>query len=148
MAFPVILQVNNSDDIVLTKSLTTVATLEGILKDESSIMTPTILLEYPVSSLATCNYCTIPVFGRQYYITDVRSIRATLTELSLKVDVLGTYDSHIRACTGIVAKQENLWNLYLDDGTFKTYSNPAILTRNFPTSFPSNFSFVLAVAGD
>lgn len=148
MAFPIVFQINNSDDRCLTKSLVNVETVQGTLKEESSIITPTIVVEYPVTSLAVCNYATIEAFNRSYFITDVRSIRATLTEVSLRVDVLGTYASQIRACTGIVSRQENEWNLYLDDGSFKTYNNPYVLTKVFPTPFPNNFAFVLAVAGD
>lgn len=148
MAFPIYLQVNGSEDIRLDKALTTVATLEGVLKEECSIMTPTILLEHPASVLAACNYATIPDFGRQYFITDVRTVRASLTEVSLRVDVLSTYASQIRGCYGIAARQENQWNLYLDDGSFKTYSNPNVLTKMFPNAFPSDFSFILAIAGD
>lgn len=147
MSFPIHLMVNDSEDIALTKVTTTITTLEGVLKEESSIMTPTVLLEYPVTSLAVCNYAYIPDFQRYYFITDVRSIRATLTEVSLRVDVLSTYAESIRACTGIVARQANKWNLYLDDGSFKTYSNPNVLTKAFPGEFPFHFSFILAVAG-
>ena len=148
MAFPVYMQVNGSEDNRLDKSLTTVSAFEGVLKEECSLMTPTIVFEQSASTLATCNYATIPAFGRQYFITDIRTVRASLTEVSLRVDVLSTYAAQIRGCYGIAARQENQWNLYLDDGTFKTYSNPTVLTKNFPNPFPSDFSFILAVAGD
>lgn len=148
MAFPILLQANSSEDNRVDKSLTTVVTLEGVLKEECSIMAPVILLEHPATVLAQCNYASIPAFGRQYFITDVRTVRASLTEVSLRVDVLSTYASQIRGCMGIASRQENQWNLYLDDGSFKTYSNPSVLTKNFPNPFPDDFSFILAVAGD
>lgn len=148
MSFTCILQVNQSDDNKIGKVLDTITTLEGVLKDECSLMTPVIRFEYPASSFAVANYMSIPVFNRQYFITDIRSITATITEVSLKVDVLDTYASDILACTAIVSRNENRWNLYLDDGTFKTYSNPNILTRPFPSGFNDGFYFILAVAGD
>lgn len=148
MSFPCMLQLNNSEDNRVTKDLHLIATLNGVLKEETSIITPTITFDYPATSFAVANYMTIPVFNRAYYITDIRSITATLTEVSLKVDVLSSYDASIRACNAIVAKQENRWNLYLDDGSFKTYSNPNVLTRAFPNGFGNDFYFILAVAGD
>ena len=148
MSFACYLQYNTSDDKRLDKVLTPVATLTGVLKAETSIMTPVIMFDYPLSYFATSNYMTIPDFNRSYFITDVRSITAVMTEVSLKVDVLSTYATEIRNCNAIVGKQESRWNLYLDDGTFKTYSNPKVLTRAFPSGFGNNFYFVLAVAGE
>ena len=46
----------------------------------------------------------------------------------------------------IVKRQENRWNLYLDDGSFKVYQNPMVLTKAFPQGFTTQ-EFVLAVAG-
>lgn len=148
MSFPCILQLNNSEDNRVTKDLDTMVILNGVLKEETSIISPTITFDYPVTSFAVANYMTIPAFNRSYFITDIRSITATLTEISLKVDVLSTYDESIRACTAIIAQQENRWNLYLDDGTFKTYSNPNVLTKPFPNGFGNDFYFILAVAGE
>lgn len=148
MSFQCILQYNASEDNKLTKDITDVLTLTGTLKNETSIMTPTITFESSLPTVAGANYMSIPAFGRSYFITDARSISAVLTEIVLRVDVLTTYQNGIRACTGIVGKQANKWNLYLDDGSFKTYSNPNVLTRAFPSGFGNDFYFVLAVAGD
>lgn len=148
MSFPCILQLNRSDDNKIGKVLDVITTLDGALKEECSLMTPVIKFEYPASSFAVANYMSIPVFNRQYFIVDVRAITATITEVSLKVDVLDTYASDILACTAIVYRNENRWNLYLDDGSFKTYSNPNVLTKAFPNAFIDGFHFVLAVAGD
>lgn len=148
MSFQCILQYNASEDNKLTKDLTDVITLTGTLKSETSVLTPVIVFDAPLTTVAGANYMTIPAFGRSYFITDIRSITAVLTEVSLRVDVLGTYQNGIRACTGIVARQENRWNLYLDDGSFRVYSNPYVLTRAFPSNFGNSFYFILAVAGD
>lgn len=147
MSFPVQLQTNYSEDIRVDKNITDIITLMGTLKNETSIMSPTILIEGNVSDLAVCNYMTISAFGRRYYVTDIRSIRANLVEVSGKVDVLGSWGTQIRACTGIVYKQENLWNTYLDDGTFKVYQNPQVQLKTFPGFFSGDLNFVFAVAG-
>lgn len=141
------LQTNYSEDIRVDKDIRDIVTLMGTLKNETSIIAPTILIEGNVSDLAVCNYMTISAFGRRYYVTDIRSIRSNLVEVSGKADVLGSWGTQIRACTGIVYKQENLWNTYLDDGTFKVYQNPQVQLKTFPGFFSGDLNFVFAVAG-
>lgn len=146
MAFDVVLQTNTSEDTRLDKTLTEIATVSGTLKNECSILTPTIIIEGNPSTLAVCNYFTVSVFGRAYFVTDVRSIRTGIVELSGRVDVLTSFASQIRACRGVVYRNQNLWNTYLDDGSFKVYQNPLVITKAFPQSFGTP-EYVLAVAG-
>lgn len=140
------LQVNSSDVNHINKNVTDVLTASGYLRESSSVMNPVIMLECSISSVAGCNYMTIPDFGRSYYITEMESVRSNLVRVTGKVDPLYTYRNQILANTGIIKRQQNLWNLYLDDGVFKVYNNPNILTRAFPSGF-SAMSFILAVAG-
>lgn len=142
----IILQVNQSDDRRVNKDITDVATLTGALREESSIINPVILIEGDASTIAGCNYMTVPEFGRKYFINDIVSIRDNLVQVSGHVDVLTTYANEILSNDGIIRRQENDWNLYLDDGSFKIYNNPIILTRAFPSGF-NTMSFILAVAG-
>ena len=146
MAFNILLQISSSEKNKLDKDVTTLATVTGVLKSETSIINPVITIEGDVSQFATCNYMEIPVFGRKYFVTNIRSIRNGLFEISARVDVLSTYATQIRQNTAIVHRQENRWNLYLNDGTFRIYQNPMVLTREFPNGFTTQ-EFVLAVAG-
>lgn len=146
MAFNIVLQTNNSDKNVLDKSLTNIATISGTLKNETSIINPVILITGNLTTYVNCNYMTISTFGRSYFVTDIRSIRNGLIEVSGHVDVLTSYKNQIRENTGIIHRQENLWNLYLNDGAFRVYQNPIVLTKEFSTGF-STPEFVLAVAG-
>lgn len=146
MAFNILLQVSSSEKNKLDKDVTTLATVTGVLKSETSIINPVITIEGDVSQFATCNYMEIPVFGRKYFVTNIRSIRNGLFEISARVDVLSTYATQIRQNTAIIHRQENRWNLYLNDGTFRIYQNPMVLTREFPNGFTTQ-EFVLAVAG-
>lgn len=146
MAFQVLLQTNNSEKNKLDKDLVTLSTISGTLKNETSIIDPVILIEVDLTNLINCNYMTIPAFGRSYFVTNIRSIRRNLVEVSAHVDVLSSFASQIRNNVAIVHRQENRWNLYLNDGAFKVYQNPMVLTREFPSGF-STFEFVLAVAG-
>ena len=146
MAFDIVLQQNNSERNRLTKEISDLFTVSGELKTETSIIDPVIMIECDLSDVTRCNYMTIPTFGRSYFVNNIRSIRTGLVEFSCHVDVLSSFADEIRANTAIVRKQENNWNLYLNDGSFKVYQNPNVLTKAFPSGFTTQ-EFVLAVAG-
>lgn len=146
MAFSITLQRNNSERNRVTKDILTLLTVSGELKTETSIIDPVIMIECDLSSITGCNYMSIPTFGRSYFVNNIRSIRSGLVEFSCHVDVLSSFASEIRGNTAIVRKQENNWNLYLNDGSFKVYQNPYVLTKAFPSGFTTQ-EFVLAVAG-
>lgn len=146
MSFAITLQTSTSETNRLDKTLTDIATLTGTLRQETSIIDPVILIEGDLTDYTTCNYCTIPTFGRSYFVTNIRSIRDNLIEITAHVDVLGSFSAEIRANRAIVSRQANTWNLYLNDGVFKVYQNPVVLTREFPSGFTTH-SYVLAIAG-
>lgn len=146
MAFNIILQTNSSENNRVAKTLTNIATVSGTLKSETSIIDPVILIEGDLSNYVHCNYMTISAFGRSYFVNNIRSIRNNLFEISGHVDVLSSFQTELKTNKAIIKKQENDWNLYLNDGSFKIYQNPIVLTKNFPSGF-STYSFVLAVAG-
>ena len=142
----ILLQYNQTEKNSLDKNTTDIITLTGTLKAETSIIDPVIIIEYDLALLENCNYMTIHEFGRTYFIRNIRSVRNGLVEISGHVDVLTSFRQQIRENTGIIRKQEKEWNLYLNDGTFKIYQNPQVLTKAFPSGF-SQQEFVLAVAG-
>lgn len=146
MAFNIVLQKNKSERERVTKDVETLATYSGTLKTETSIIDPVILIECELFDVINANYMTIESFGRSYFINNVRSIRSGLVEFSCHVDVLSSFAAEIKANTAIILKQENKWNLYLNDGSFKIYQNPTVLTKSFPSGFTTQ-EFVLAVAG-
>lgn len=146
MAFEIVLQNNKSERERITKDIDTLATYTGTLKAETSIIDPVFLIECDLSNVINANYMTVSAFGRSYFINNIRSIRAGLVEFSCHVDVLSSFADEIKTNRAIVKKQEQRWNLYLNDGSFKIYQNPTVLTRAFPSGFTTQ-EFVLAVAG-
>lgn len=146
MSFNIKLMVNKSENIRLSKSTKIINTVSGVLKDSTSIIDPVILIECDLTDVTGCNYISIPKFNRFYYVNNIRSVRNGLVEFSCHVDVLSSFADEIRKNDAIIRRQENKWNLYLNDGTFKVYQNPIVLTRSFPSGF-STQEFVLAVAG-
>ena len=136
----IVLMLNNSEPERVTKDFKTLATLTGSLKDGTSVINPTILLQgspATVQQIVTSNYLQI---------RDISSVRTNLWEISCHVDVLQSYATQIKEQTAIIQRQENKWNLYLNDGSFKVYQNPNILTKPFPNGFHTH-EFVLAIAG-
>lgn len=146
MSFPVILQTNASEKISLTKDLTTIVEVDAVLKDETSIIDPVLVINATLSDIAEANYCTITAFRRSYFITDMVSYTNDLVEISCHVDVLSSFADEIKANKGIVHRQENNWNLYLNDGVLQVYQNPIVTTQAFPAGFRET-NFVLVVAG-
>lgn len=146
MAFNIILQKNMSEKNCVTKELTNIATLSGVLKADTSIIDPVIIVEVNLANYINCNYMTIPTFGRSYFVNNIKSIRNGLVELSAHVDVLSSFATALKTNNAIIHRQAIKWNLYLNDGSFRVYQNPNVLTREFPSGF-STQEFVLAVAG-
>lgn len=146
MSFAIKLQTNTSEVNKLDKTITDIRTYNGTLKDQTSILDPVIVFEASLSELTGCNYMTIDSFGRSYFVTDIRSISNSLVQITAHVDVLSTYKQQILSNKAVVARNENRWNLYVDDGVFRTYQDPEVYTHSWPDGFITQ-SFVMAVAG-
>lgn len=130
----------------LSKSVTYVKEVTGEFKTGCDVMRPQVLLSDDVSTYSGCNYIYIADFGRYYYITDIAAVAGNMTQISAEVDVLKTYDSQIRSCSGIVGRNEDEWNLYVNDGVFKCYQNDITGHKVFSSGF-SNYHNILIVAG-
>lgn len=146
MSFSVVLQRNDSEPNRIIKTVSDILSLSGTLKNRTSIIDPIIIIECNLTDVTECNYMTIDLFNRKYFVNNITSVNSKLVEFSCHVDVLSTFADSIKSNSAIIKKQENLWNLYLNDGSFKVYQNPNVLTRPFPSGFTTQ-EFVLAVAG-
>ena len=145
-----IFSTNSSPANHLTKELQTVKTLTGAaLKAPTDIINPVFIVStMTAAEIMASNYVEAPELGgRKYFIRDIVSVRNEVYEVQCHIDVLSTYKDAILQQEAVVHRQENAWNLYLDDGIFKTYQNPHIVTKAFPSGFTTQ-NFVLAVAGD
>lgn len=138
---------NLSDKIIVDKNITQLGNdMTGTLRENCSVIDPVIKVEGTVgSNLTTCNYAYISEFGRYYYITNIVCV-GNLFEVHMHVDVLMSYRGDIRTNSAVISRQENNYNLYLQDGVFKTYSQPHYEIKQFGTGF-TDFQFVFCVAG-
>ena len=136
---------NTSAPNYVSKNITLVSELTGTLREPTSITSPTITIER--ASPVGFNYAQIPDLNRYYYVSGVSTEAFGLISLSLKCDVLMSYAEQIRNMNAIIKRQENQFNLYLDDGIFKAYQNTKHKIIKFPYGF-SQYSYILALAGN
>lgn len=146
MSFHIYMQHNASEPERLSKKLTNIIEMEGTLKNETSIIDPTLLVYGAMSNFVKVNYMYIPSFARYYYVTDIRSIKNNLFEIDGHVDVLMTYRSQIRKNKAVIRRSEKNYNLYLNDGSIKAQQNPKVQTKAFGSGFTTE-KFILAIAG-
>ena len=140
------LQHNASENIKLDKTLNTILHCAGKLREECTITAPDILVDAPLDVVLRCNYCTVPLFGRSFFINNVTADTNNLVRIHCTVDAVSSFKAEIRANKGIVRRSEKLYNLNINDGSLVAYQNPYVLTEPFPSGF-TGASFVLATAG-
>lgn len=126
------------------KSLTTVATYTGSLRGPCDVLSPVITLN--LSSVPTnVNYMYISEFGRYYFVTGWNVEITGLITVSLSVDVLETYKELIKATRAVIERQENKYNVYLPDGSFRTEQKSQSQIVSFPKGFSKSNSILLHV---
>lgn len=137
-----------SESNVVNKQLTELANANGTLREETSIIDPVILFEDNSNGFTLANYIYIPDFNRYYFINDITSVRNGLWQISCHVDVLMSWKNYFLNLSGIVARQENLYNLYLNDDKFLVNSNRQFVTKAFPNRVTEGgLCYVMTVAG-
>ena len=133
---------NLSDHNVVGKSKFLSFSKTGYFRDGASITDPVFTIDLEVedvlgnitnsAQIMAINYCFIPDFKRYYFITDISCIRTGLWQFSCHVDVLETYAVELQLQRAIIARQENLYNLYLPDDRIIVTSQRKYTTIDFP----------------
>ena len=137
---------NNSQANKINKSLTTTLTLTGSLKNECSVMRPTILIENVGKPPG--NYLYIPDFGRYYFITDIKNVFDQMWEVSARVDVLQSFSSSILAQSAVLEKtQSTLEDVYINDPVWATKVKETTEIVQFPSGLLESGTFILITAG-
>lgn len=136
---------NSSPANYVDKQITEIISLEGILREPTSIIDPVVTIQK--DSPMGFNYVHIPIFNRYYFVTGISSENNNLVAVAMHVDVLMTYKIEIMQMEAIIKRQENMYNTYLDDGIYKAYQNTKHKIIKFPNGF-TDFSYILALAGN
>lgn len=118
------------------------------LKENTDVFKPTFIIQTS-DELWNYNYVDGSEFsGRQYFITDVRSIGYLQYEVDCKTDVLSTWSSQIKNNNAVIKRQEKKYNLYLDDPDFHVYNYERIQTLQFPENdFTKSLIYVIVTNG-
>lgn len=134
-----ILYNNLSETNKLNKTIVKIIKLEGVLREPSSLINPSIIIElnpnnfksYVVDDnkrlvvfngtkitwesfiydyIISANYVYIPDFNRYYFIEDIVSIRNNLWRINMHVDVLMSYKNAILNTSAFISRNENIYN--------------------------------------
>lgn len=132
MSFTCNLYTTLSERTALDKTFETAhSELSGTLINDSNVINPSILVHVPADTLSRYNYMVISAFNRRYFITEITALTADTSIVSGHVDVLSTYKGAIRDLEAVIARQENKYNLYIDDNLFKVDTRTIIQTVQF-----------------
>ena len=81
----------------LYKDITNEFSMNITFKDEFNILNDTLEIECDIENfIANYNYCYIPILHRYYFITDYNIITNSIVRITVKVDVLMTYNNIIQ----------------------------------------------------
>lgn len=95
----------NGHPNTVNKQLGDFTAIEGDLRQTFDVLRPTVTLRK--QPRPTFNYCYIPSLGRYYFVDRVSFEGNNAYELTLRVDVLKTYESEILAATGRTSEADN-----------------------------------------
>lgn len=137
---------NKSDKRVETKNLQEVTTAGLTFIDRTDILNPIIKLSKEIDP-HSFNYLYIPEFNRYYWVSEPPTFDAGFYTVKLHVDVLMSWDSHIRGQQAIIKRNEKKFNMYLDDPQFKVQNRTSLLTLEFPSGFNTTKHIVMGVVG-
>lgn len=134
-----------------TKYITKSFDIQGTLRNESSVIDPTIVIEKENLFLSGVkyNYMYIKEFGRWYFINEIISIVNNIWEIHCHVDVLYSWMSDILNSYCIIDKTEDISyaDMYLDDGTFVMDSKKYSTIISYPNGFQESGNYILVAAG-
>lgn len=112
---------NNSENNKLNKSLhlTDKVTINGVLRDNCSVISPSIIIEF-TNDILNYNYCYIKKFKRYYYIEDIISLNGLNKtfyrwELTLSCDVLMSFRDQLYELDCLIERNEFIYDDFIID---------------------------------
>lgn len=102
----------------------------GTLREKSSIVAPTITIEY--KGFPNWNYAYIPNFNRYYFITDIVSVNLNVWMIAFRVDPLMSYKEIIKDTRAMVERNENTFDAFMLDEMYPPKYNKQV-TENWIT---------------
>lgn len=132
---------------VINKTIATVDTVTATIKSNSSIINPTLILEYKVPLIGV-NYVFIPDWNRYYFVKDMIVTTGGRYEIDLSVDVLQSFKDKILKCGVILSDTEQTGlNNYLPSESFVVNCKHKTDVVNFSNGLLDNGEYILITAG-
>ena len=130
----------------LNKTLNNSVHFEGVLKEETSVIEPSVIIEG--SNLSGYNYMYIPQFNRYYFIKDIYSIRNNLWKIQAAVDVLLSFKDGIETCPIVldVSEVEEIESYIPGEMWQGTVRNKTDVI-NFPYGLNNSGEYILITSG-
>lgn len=117
----------------------------GYFRDAENISKPTVQIERdnPIGF----NYMYIPDLNRYYFVSGVSTVVTNLIAVTGVVDVAMSFKNDFLNWDVVVRRNENRYNMLLDDGIFKAYQNSKHKVIAFPREM-TEYSYILALGGN
>lgn len=124
---------NKSDNNVVSKDLTQIAAKTNVkLKDQTTIINPAFVLSgLELPEIAECNYIYAPDLKRYYYINNISLGLGKMYIIDCHCDVLMSFKEQFLRKSAIIERQENKYNLYLNDNMYKVYNKDRVQLKKF-----------------
>lgn len=144
----IVLYTTGSEKERIVKTLSNGLTLTGTLREESSVINPSFIIQDENPS--SYNYCYISEFNRYYFITNITSIRTNLWRIDCSVDVLMSFASEILNLDVIVSNLsagENGETSYFSGEQWQTTVKTKTDVINFPSGLLDDGEYILITSG-
>lgn len=139
------LYVNSSERNRVDKALTSVYTGSVVLKDNVDILNPEIKEFTTNANLPDCNYMKL---GDRYYYAHVQMLPGgNRYKIVGETDPLMTFKDEIRNQTGLIRRNQNFYNRYLNDERVKLNAYEQVKTLMFPSGFSKTMQYYLVTIG-
>ena len=139
---------HNADEYrVLNKRISDAKVFDVVLKEETSILYPRIILQSDID-ISNYNYAYIDVTSRYYFCT-ITLMENGLYILDMNVDVLMSHKTGIKNLIGLVDRVQNAGYFNKDIPNDDIVSQRGTTTKilKFPRGFYENKEFVLVTSG-
>lgn len=104
-------------------------------------------VDEPISTYGI-NYVYIREFKRYYFINKYEILATGIYRMYMHVDVLMSYRNDILNNIGIIRRQQNIYDLYLNDGSLKVENYPMLQTLTFSNgNIFDSWKYIVTVAG-
>lgn len=124
----IVLYNNTSEINRVDKSsyLTQPLSFTGALREETSIISPSVIITHSNNDIINCNYGYIPEFKRYYFITNISSVRNNIWRIDFACDTLMSFKNDILNLKCYIGRQEYQYDNYLPDEKMPCNIQPII----------------------